>query len=226
MWYNPKVMTKRTYNQTCSVAGALDVLGERWTLLLIRELLTGPKRYNDLLDALPGIGTNLLADRLRSLSNDGLITQSKLPPPAAASVYELTETGKRLEPVLLELVRWGMRYQRKAQRKIKKSATYRATWTAVAMRAFFRPERAREVRLSCEFRVGDEVFHAQVRTGELHTAAGPASGPDVVVTTTPEFFRRFESGEDPADLEKTGKWKVAGSAAALKKFTRLFELAG
>ena len=137
------------------MAGALDVLGERWTLLLIRELLTGPKRYNDLLDALSGIGTNLLADRLKSLSNDGLITQSKLPPPAAASVYELTEMGKRLEPVLLELVRWGTRYQRKA----KKSATYRATWTAVAMRAFFRPERAREVMLSCEFRVGDEVFH-------------------------------------------------------------------
>lgn len=215
-------MTKRTYNQTCSVAGALDVLGERWTLLLIRELLTGPKRYNDLLDALPGIGTNLLADRLKNLTNDGLITQSKLPPPAAASVYELTEAGERLEPVLLELVRWGMRYQRKA----KKSATYRATWTAVAMRAFFQPERARGMRLSCEFRVRDEVFNAQVRDGELHTAAGSAPAPDVVVTTTPEIFRRFESGEDPADLEKTGKWKVTGSSAALKKFTRLFELAG
>ncbi len=214
-------MRKRTYNQTCSVAGALDVLGERWTLLLVRELLTGPKRYNDLLDALPGIGTNLLADRLKSLTNDGLITQSKLPPPAAASVYELTEAGKRLEPVLLELVRWGKRYQRKA----RKSATYRATWTAVAMRAFFRPERARGVRLSCEFRVGDEVLNAVVRDGELRSGAGSALDPDVVVTTTPEVFRRFESGDDPADLEKTGKWALTGTAAALKKFTRLFELA-
>ncbi len=222
MWYNPQIMRKRTYNQTCSVAGALDVLGERWTLLLIRELLTGPKRYNDLLDALPGIGTNLLADRLKSLTSDGLITQGKLPPPAAASVYELTEVGERLEPVLLELVRWGMRYRR----KLKKSATYRATWTAVAMRAFFRPERARGVRLSCEFRVGDEVLHAVVRDGELRSVAGPALEPDVTVTTAPEIFRRFESGEDPADLEKTGKWKVTGSAAALKKFARLFELAG
>lgn len=214
-------MTKRTYNQTCSVAGALDVLGERWTLLLIRELLTGPKRYNDLLDALPGIGTNLLADRLKSLMNDELITQRRLPSPAAASVYELTEAGRSLEPVLLELVRWGMRHRRKA----KKSATYRATWTAVAMRAFFRPERARGLRLSCEFRVGDEVFHAQVRDGKLHTAAGPAPDPDVAVTTTPEIFRRFESGEDADELAKTGKWKVTGSSAALKKFTRLFELA-
>ena len=214
-------MTKRTYNQTCSVAGALDVLGERWTLLLIRELLTGPKRYNDLLDALPGIGTNLLADRLKSLSNDGLITQSKLPPPAAASVYELTEAGERLEPVLLALVRWGIRYPR----KVKKSATYRATWTAVAMRAFFRPERARGVRLSCEFRVGDEVLHAVVRDGELRSGAGSAPDPDFVVTTTPEVFRRFESGDDPADLEKTGEWALSGTAAALKKFTRLFELA-
>jgi DNA-binding HxlR family transcriptional regulator len=213
-------MTKRTYNQTCSVAGALDVLGERWTLLLVRELLTGPKRYNDLLDALPGIGTNLLAERLKTLANDGLISQRRLPAPAAASVYQLTEAGRRLEPVLLELVRWGMRYQRKG----KKSAAYRATWTAVAMRAFFRPDRARGLKLSCEFRVADEVFYAEVRERELHTAAGPATQPDVVVTTTPEIFRRFESGESPDDLEKTGKWKVSGSATALRKFIGLFEV--
>jgi DNA-binding HxlR family transcriptional regulator len=185
-------MTKRTYNQTCSVAGALDVLGERWTLLLVRELLTGPKRYNDLLDALPGIGTNLLAERLKTLANDGLISQRRLPAPAAASVYQLTEAGRRLEPVLLELVRWGMRYQRKG--------------------------------ISCEFRVADEVFYAEVRERELHTAAGPATQPDVVVATTPEIFRRFESGESPDDLEKTGKWKVSGSATALRKFIGLFEV--
>lgn len=224
MWYDGSVMTKRTYNQTCSVAGALDVLGQRWTLLLIRELLTGPKRYNDLLDALPGIGTNLLADRLKGLMHDGLIAQSKLPPPAAASVYELTEAGQRLEPVLLELVRWGMKYQRKASRKVKRSATYRASWTAVAMRAFFRPERAQGVEVSCEFRVGDEVLHADVHDGELQTGAGPARDPDVVVKTSAEVFRRFESGEDPAELEKTGKWKIIGAPSALKKFTALFEL--
>ncbi len=96
----------------------------------------------------------------------------------------------------------------------------------MAMRAFFRPERAQGVKVCCEFRVGDEVLHALVRDGKLSSAAGSASDPDVVVTTTSEIFRRFESGEDPADLEKTGKWKVTGSATALKKFTRLFELAG
>jgi DNA-binding HxlR family transcriptional regulator len=213
-------MSKRSYNQTCSVAGALDILGERWTLLVVRELLSGPKRYNDLLDGLSGIGTNLLAERLRALAGDGLITQRKLPRPAGVTVYELTEAGRALEPALLELVRWGMRHRR----RVKKSAVYRATWTAVAMRAFFRPERAKDLKLACEFRVGDEMFHARVRDGELDTAAGPASEPDVRVTTTPAVFRRFEAGEDPKTLEKTGKWDVEGSKSALTKFAGLFEV--
>ncbi len=213
-------MAKRGYNQACNVAGSLDLLGERWTLLIVRELLTGPRRYRDLLDALPGIGTNLLAARLKGLSEEGLVTQRRVPPPTPASVYELTEAGRALEPVLLELVRWGLRYRKPAGKR----AFYRPTWVVLAMRGLFRPERARGVTLSCEFRVGKDVFHANVRGGEFESAIGPAAEPDVVVTTEPALFRRFESGASPAALEKTGRWKVKGSRAALKKFSGLFGL--
>src|SRR2546427_12402137 len=101
--------TKRSYDQWCAVARSLDVVGERWTLLIVRDLLVGPKRYKDLLIGLPGIGTNLLADRLRELEGAGILRRTVLPPPAGSTVYELTSSGQALEPVILALGRWGAR---------------------------------------------------------------------------------------------------------------------
>src|SRR3712207_3261653 len=101
-------MSGRSYDQFCGLAKALDVLGERWTLLVVRELLLGPKRYSDLLEGLPGIGTNLLAARLKALEASGLVGRRRLPPPAASNVYELTERGRALEPAIFELIRWGL----------------------------------------------------------------------------------------------------------------------
>src|SRR3712207_6674695 len=100
-------MSGRSYDQFCALAKALDVLGERWTLLVVRELLLGPKRYSDLLEGLPGIGTNLLATRLKTLEANGLVARRRLPAPAASTVYELTDRGRGLEPALYELMRWG-----------------------------------------------------------------------------------------------------------------------
>src|SRR5438132_8507698 len=99
----------RSYQQFCPAARALDVVGERWSLLVVRDLLTGPKRYTDLQAGLPGIGPNVLADRLRSLEGAGLIAKRRLPPPAASTVYELTELGSGLRPVLTALFGWGLR---------------------------------------------------------------------------------------------------------------------
>src|SRR5919198_3255075 len=103
-------MQKRSYDQWCAVARSLDVVGERWTLLIVRDLLIGPKRYSDLLAGLPGIGTNLLAQRLRELEARGLVERSTLPPPAATNVYRLTATGAALEPVVHALGRWGFQF--------------------------------------------------------------------------------------------------------------------
>jgi DNA-binding HxlR family transcriptional regulator len=98
----------RSYGQYCAVARSLDVIGDRWTMLIVRELWLRPCRYTDLRQALPGIATNLLADRLRDLEGDGLVQRTEEPPPVATTVYRLTERGRALEPVLYELARWGM----------------------------------------------------------------------------------------------------------------------
>jgi DNA-binding HxlR family transcriptional regulator len=99
---------RRTYGQFCPVARSLDLLGERWTLLIVRELLIGPQRYTDLRDRLPGMWSNLLAQRLRDLDEAGVVQRRELPPPAARLVYELTERGRALEPAVYELARWGL----------------------------------------------------------------------------------------------------------------------
>src|SRR5947209_19382190 len=99
----------RRYDQYCPVAHALGVVGDRWALLVVRELMQGPKRYTDLADGLPGSGTNILAARLRDLEADGVVTKKTLPPPAASRVYELTDYGLELKPVMRELALWGAR---------------------------------------------------------------------------------------------------------------------
>lgn len=103
-------MTKRTYQQFCPVARSLDVLGERWTLLILRDLLSGPRRYTDLRQGLPGMASNLLATRLAELADADLVERVELPPPAASTVYQLTERARGLEPALLDLARWGLPY--------------------------------------------------------------------------------------------------------------------
>lgn len=99
----------KRYGQYCPVAHSLDLVGERWALLVVRELMEGPKRYTDLVEGLPGIGTNILASRLKDLEAGGIVQKTKLPPPAASTVYELTQCGHDLRPVLHELARWGAR---------------------------------------------------------------------------------------------------------------------
>src|SRR5215210_783316 len=103
-------VSRRTYDQYCAVARALDVVGERWTLLLVRELLTGPKRFKDLLDGLSGIGTTLLTARLKDLEGNGILRRTTLPPPAGSKVYELTELGQSLEAVIAALGGWGLKF--------------------------------------------------------------------------------------------------------------------
>src|SRR6478609_1913478 len=124
-------MSARTYGQLCGLARALDVLGERWTLLLIRELSRGPKRFRDLLTNLPGIGTNLLTARLKSLESDGVIRRTLLPPPAGVHVYELTARGRALEQPLQQLALWGF----DLLPDDPGTATARAAWAAASMRA-------------------------------------------------------------------------------------------
>src|ERR671935_1813637 len=141
-------MTSRTYDQFCGVARALDLVGERWALLVVRDLILGPKRFTDLRRGLPGIGTNVLAARLKELERAGVVQRRILPPPAASAVYELTEYGRALEGPLLALGRWGAGSM--GQREDGRSL--RSEWLAVALKAFFRPEAAADVRADVELR--------------------------------------------------------------------------
>ena len=209
---------KRSYHQFCPLARSLDLLGDRWTLLLVRELLLGPKRYSDLLEALPGIGTNLLASRLKELTAAGLARRSELPRPAAATVYELTDRGRDLEPAVLELARWGMELLDSP----RAGDTFRPGWLLLSLRASFRPHLAAGVHETYELRVGDDVLHVRVDDGDMTAGDGPADAPDVVVRPAPHDFVALGTGAVEAE-EAVGQGRVEleGDPAALRRMVAL-----
>jgi DNA-binding HxlR family transcriptional regulator len=173
------------YDQYCPVAHALELVGERWSLLVVRELMHGPKRYTDLAEHLPGIGTNILASRLRDLEASGVVAKRTLPPPAASRVYELTDYGRELRPVMRELAFWGAR---SLGPPTADDELYEG-WLANALDTMFAPF-APPGRF--EFRVGDEV--ASLVDGEARP--GPVEGPDVVVEADPEgIYHLFINGQ-------------------------------
>jgi DNA-binding HxlR family transcriptional regulator/putative sterol carrier protein len=185
---------KRSYGQYCTVARALDVVGERWTLLLVRELSTGPKRFKDLLGGLPGIGTNLLANRLKTLEGEGIVRRATLPPPAGSNVYELTELGGSLEPVIVALSRWGARLLDAP----REDEEMRAGWAAVAMRSALGRGATNNPPGTYEFRIDGEAFYLRVGDGEeeerVEARQGQAPDPDLVVTGDVETFLAVVSG--------------------------------
>jgi len=186
-----KMGEKRSYGQYCTVARALDVVGERWTLLLVRELSTGPKRFKDLLEGLPGIGTNLLASRLKTLEGQGIVRMATLPPPAGSNVYELTELGDSLEPVIVALSRWGARLLDVS----REGEDLRAGWAAVAMRSVLGEGTLGGRPGTYEFRIDGEAFHLRVGNGgRVEARQGSAPDPDLVVVGDAETFLALASG--------------------------------
>ncbi|MFA1537659.1 winged helix-turn-helix transcriptional regulator [Actinomadura monticuli] len=215
-------MEQRTYNQYCATARTLDLVGERWTLLLVRELLTGPKRFGDLRASLRGLGTGLLAARLKHLEREGLARKTTLPPPARTPVYALTEAGEELAPAILELARWGMKW---AMGERRPAETFHPGWTVLGLRACFVPEAAAGLRAVYEFRVGDEVFHARVDDGTIEALHGPAQHPDATITIDEDAFVALTGqGGTFAEAIATGAASVSGDAEALNRLKGLFRL--
>jgi DNA-binding HxlR family transcriptional regulator/putative sterol carrier protein len=210
---------KRTYNQYCAVARGLDVIGDRWTLLLVRELLLGPKRFADLLAANPGIGTNLLVDRLREMEAEGLVERVKLPPPAGSTVYRLTQAGGELEMVVRAIGRWGARLMgpRRPDEHLSLGAYF------LAFRERFRPERAAGLREAYEFRVDGRVFEVRVDDGTCMTSEGSANGAAAVFTMSVEVLDQLFVGQVTAtEAIADGSVQVAGDAQALARFEEVF----
>ncbi|MET0133427.1 MAG: winged helix-turn-helix transcriptional regulator [Kibdelosporangium sp.] len=213
-------MDSRTYNQYCATARTLDLVGERWTLLLVRELLTGPKRFGDLQKSLRGMGTGLLAARMKHLEQEGLAHKITLPPPARTPAYALTEAGRELGPAVLALARWGTKW---AMGERREEETFHPGWAVLAMEAFFDPAAAADLRVVFEFRIGDEVFHARVDNGSIEARHGPAQHPDAVIETSDEVFAGLAEGRSTlADAVRNGTAAVSGDKQALRRLRTLF----
>ncbi|CAM3907116.1 winged helix-turn-helix transcriptional regulator [Smaragdicoccus niigatensis] len=181
-----RVMPTKTYGQVCPMARALDVLGERWTVLVVRELLLGPKRFKHLLAALPAIGANRLADRLKALDEAGIVRKGTLPAPAGVPVYELTDDGERLREPLIALGLWGLDLPMD-DRIDPQSA--RAELIALCLTGTQTKPLESGRRDTLEFHVGDEVFHFQLRHGWFLPRSGPSpSDPDLRIDCDLQTF--------------------------------------
>jgi DNA-binding HxlR family transcriptional regulator len=202
------------------VARGLDVIGDRWTLLIVRDLLLGPKRYKDLLAGLPGIGTNLLATRLREMTAAGIIEWTELPPPAGSSVYRLTDSGQALEPAVTAIGRFGARFL--GEPRSDDVLLPRAYF--VAIRSAFRPGRTERPE-TYEFHVDDLVFTVTAKPGGCSTREGAADDPDAVITTDVVTLNALLLEGLPAQAALAdGRAEITGDPEALDRFTAMFAL--
>ncbi len=169
----------RSYDEYCAVAKSLDLVGDRWTLLVVRELAQrGPARYTDLRNGLPGIASNLLADRLRDLEAAGLLTREEAPPPVATTLFRLTPRGEALRPVLAELMRWGLPLMVEQ----KPEDAVRSHWLAGAVETMVSDRRPDGKPVTLELRTGDEPIVVAAEGGETKVTLGAASDPDAALT--------------------------------------------
>ena len=183
-------VTSRSYDQFCGVARALDLVGERWALLIVRDLVLGPKRFTDLRRGLAGIGTNVLAARLKELERAGVVQRRLLPPPAASSVYELTEYGRDVEGPLLALGRWGA----KSLGAREPWQSLRSEWLAVALKAFFRPEATAGLRATVALCFDDAAFRARIDDGSLAIEESTEDSADLTLSTDVETLIGYLAG--------------------------------
>ncbi|MFD0691433.1 winged helix-turn-helix transcriptional regulator [Actinomadura fibrosa] len=215
-------MEQRTYNQYCATARTLDIVGERWTLLLIRELLTGPKRFGDLQNSLRGLGTGLLSARLKHLEREGLARKVTLPPPARTPAYALTEAGEELGPAVLALARWGLKWALGDRRE---GETFHPGWAVLGLRTCFVPEAASGLRAVYEWRIDDEVFHARVDDGTLEMSHGPAQHPDATITTSEDALLAIAAGRASLTTAiENGTASASGDGEALRRLSTLFRV--
>jgi DNA-binding HxlR family transcriptional regulator/putative sterol carrier protein len=212
-------MPEHRYHQYCGAARALDVVGDRWTLLIVRELLLGPRRFTDLIEGLPGISRNLLTERLKMLEQDGVITKDKLPPPAARQVYELTDDGHDLADAMIPLVAWGT--GRLGERK--PSESFRSHWAALAMVTFADLEATRGIEETYQYVVGGRPFHFTVSDGTVQLSYGQTDDPAVTLTTDEDTWADLASGKTTASAAAArGTLTLAGDRAAARRLAKIF----
>jgi DNA-binding HxlR family transcriptional regulator len=212
--------SRRRYDDACGTAHALDLIGERWALLVMRELMLGPKRFGDIRADLPGISANVLTQRLEGLERSGLIVRRKLPPPASTQVYELTEWGYEAEPIVQDLGRWAARSPAHDP-----TLPISATSIMLSFRTMFSADRAKEYKARIGFRLGAETFLASIAGGRFRVARGDLEEAEAVFDTDPKRLAAAVYGGAPLGaLEAEGGFKVEGDRRLAERFTTLFPL--
>ncbi|GAA4825453.1 winged helix-turn-helix transcriptional regulator [Actinomycetospora corticicola] len=219
---------RRDYFDGCAAAHGLDLVGERWALLVVRELMLGPKRFTDLRTGLPHASPNVLSQRLRELEDAGVLRRRRLPPPAASMVYELTDWGYELEPVLQTLGRW-------AARSLPQAESIGVDSLVMSMRTMFAPERAGAsgatgkdadgVEQVVQFLFADQPFVATLRGGDFTIVRGEASAPDATVSGAPEAWAAvLYAGHPVASAVADGMLAISGDASAVERLLDLFPM--
>lgn len=212
-------MTTRSYNQYCGLAYALDLVGERWTLLIIRELMAGPRRFTDLFHGLPGISTNLLTERLKNLEQYELIHRRTLPPPAATTVYELTPLGRSLETVLIEMGKWGNQFIPPVRGK---ASLLHASSYALTLKTNFRAEQAYGLDETYQLHIDNEVLHVHVLDGTLSVQQGEARSADLRIYTSIDTYVALLMGQyDHEHALRSGLLRIEGELELLERFIQL-----
>jgi DNA-binding HxlR family transcriptional regulator len=205
----------RTYGDRCGIARALDLVGERWALLVVRELLLGPKRFTDLRAGLPNIGPDVLSQRLRELEASGVIRRRRLAPPAASQVYELTDWGRDLEPVVLGLGRWGSRAPVPSE-----DAPLGADAAMIALKTMFHPPAADGLEASYAVRLGEDEYDVRVAGGRLEITRGAPARAHATIETDPATLAMVLWHGRPMD-----DLRIEGSRSLARRFLRLFPTA-
>ena len=208
-------MARRSYDQFCGLASALDAVGERWTLLIVRDLMGGPRRYSDLASSLRGIGTSLLAERLKQLEGDGVIDRRELPPPAASTVYELTQAGWELADALVPLATWGARHQLHEQRTAGQG--FRPEWSLAVLARLLQAAPGSSRASIIEFIIDGEVAHIALTAEAATLSSGRAHGTvDAVVTMDSATLASLVAGRLPVvEALNSGRLEVDGEEWAL-----------
>jgi DNA-binding HxlR family transcriptional regulator len=216
--YNLRMASKRTYGDPCGIARALDLVGERWALLVVRELVLGPKRFTDLRAGLPNLGPDVLSQRLRDLEQAGIVQRRTLPPPAGSRVYELTEWGRELEPVLLALGRWGSRAPFPPGDEPLGVDAF-----ILALETVFDPSAAEGLTATYELRLGEQSFTARVGEGRLEVARATPERPDAVISADPAALTAvLWHGRGLAEAQRAGEITIAPNRFAAGRFLKLF----
>ena len=205
----------RSYGQDCSVAKALDVIGDRWTLLIVRELLLrGPCRYTDLKNGLPGIATNLLADRIRELEAAGLVRREEAPPPVATTLVRLTDTGAELEPVIKALGWWGIRYMGGPA----DTDDFRSQWLTYPVDFYLRDRDPARPPASIEVRTGSEPPAViEISGGSVSMRVGTTAEPDLVLAGRPQLVGALVTGQLTAAEVATLGLEISGDTGVLDR---------